>query len=393
MPLTVNRQDRRLLLVLGAIFGATVLLALLLSPSADKQAKVATTYSTASEGAKAAYLLLRESGYSCERWERSPSGLKSNNTTLFIADPGVAPSPDDQRSVRKFVSDGGTLVIAGVWGSMFLPDKAPTSEPFRIVGWQNFDALAPSAAARQAPQIKMQAAAYWPGNSTGVALYGNSGRIVVMQYAIGKGRVIWLASSSPLSNAGLRESGNLAFLLALVGEKNHPVVWDEYFHGHRAINNEGVGHPQIRWLFGQLAILAAAVLGTYSRRSGPQRAPAAESRLSPLEFVQALGNLYSGARAANVAVDIYYGRFRYWVTKRLGLTSSASPEELAQALERRNHVSDPEFLHLLKTCESVRFYSDLPRKEALTLVRSVYDYCNKLKLFPRTGQENDEWKP
>jgi hypothetical protein len=390
MPLNFSREDRRLLLVLGAIFLTTLLLALLFTPSKDIQAKVATTYSAASEGTKAAYLLLLESGYNCERWERSPSDLKSENTTLLINDPSVAPSRDDQQAVTKFVSEGGTLILSGALGSLFLTESAPVAEPLGVSGWQTFNALTPSAAARQAPQIRMQAAAYWTHQATaGIALYGDSGRNVVMQYAIGTGQVVWVASSSVLSNAGLRESGNLEFLLAIVGDRQHRVLWDEYFHGHRTEKASGVSHPQMKWLFVQLAVLAAAVLGTYSRRSGPQRAPAAVSRLSPLEFVQALGELYSNAHAANVAVDIYYGRFRYWSAKRLGLPINASPEEVARAFEQRRGLSDPEFLVLLKTCESARFYSDLPRREALDLFQRLYHYANKLQLFPALGQEKN----
>ena len=384
MPLSVSQQDRRLLLVLAAIFLVTLLLGLLFTPPGDAQRNIATTYSAASEGTRAAFLLLRESGYDSERWEQPPNRLKSRNTTLFLNDPTSWPNKDDQQSVVKFVREGGTLVLSGPLGSLFLTEPAPTPDPVGVVGWQTFCALVPSAAARQAPQISLQAAAFWGPKAAGIPLYGDSGRNVVMQYAMGKGRIFWIASSSLLSNAGLREAGNLEFLLAVAGDHKQHVLWDEYFHGHRPAA-KGTAHPQIEWLFAQLAILAALVLGTFSRRSGPQRAPVAESRLSPLEFVHALGNLYATAHAANVAVDIYYGRFRYWATKQLGLVIDASPEEIAHAFEQRRDVSDPEFLALLKTCESARFYSDLPRREALDLVEKLYREAKKLQLFPRTG--------
>ena len=44
--------------------------------------------------------------------------------------------------------------------------------------------------------------------------------------------MIWWGSCVPLTNAGLRESGNLAFFLNSVGPvTNTHVMWDEYFHG------------------------------------------------------------------------------------------------------------------------------------------------------------------
>ena len=75
MPLKLSPEDRRLLIVAGAVFVVSALLAIVLSP-AESEAQFATSYSVASEGAKAAYLLLRESGYRVERWTRPPAELR-----------------------------------------------------------------------------------------------------------------------------------------------------------------------------------------------------------------------------------------------------------------------------------------------------------------------------
>ena len=137
-----------------------------------------------------------------------------------------------------------------------------------------------------------------------------------------------------------------------------------------------------------MIFLAAAVLVTFSRRSGPQRAPVAESRLSPLEYVRALGQLYEHAGAANVAVDIAYERFRYSASKRLGLRVSVSSRELADAIGERWQIDREDLRALLDSCESARFYEDLPRKEALTLVQRLYKYSVLVKMFRQAGQEN-----
>ena len=382
MPLNLAREDRRLLIVTAVLSVAASALAVLLSPGSDSDAEFATTYSTVSEGAKAAYLVLQESGYRIQRWERPPAEVPgSQNVVLLLTDPTLMPNSEDVDALRQFVSRGGTLILSGSLASVFTSYPAPMPLPAGPEGWKTFPALAPSAQARSAGSIRLNPSSHWTETKSGVALYGDAGATVVMQFPLGKGQILWLASSSPLSNAGLREPGNLEFLLASIGSRETQVLWDEYFHGHRESAGTAAAHPQMKWLAAQLAFFAVAVLVTFSRRSGPQRAPVAESRLSPLEFVTALGDLYERAGAANVAVDIYYERFRYWLTRRLGLRPTATPEEIAASVRDRFQLGDPEFLTLLKTCESARFYNDLSRKEALNLVRRLHSYATQFKLF------------
>lgn len=294
MPLKLTPEDRRLLIVATSVFLVSVLLAIFLSP-AESDAQFATSYSAASEGAKAAYLLLRESGYRIERWARPPAELRdAPNSVLIITDPNVVPKQADKDALNKFLSEGGTVVLAGALSPVFVSDEAPV-ESSTSLGWQTFSATAPSPQALNASEIKLEAVAFWSKPAQGIGLYGDTSSYTVMQYPHGAGSLLWLASSSLLSNAGLRESGNLDFLLSTIGSKSRRVLWDEYFHGYSTAAPAAVPHPQLAWLFGQLAFVAVAVLVTFSRRSGPQRSPRPESRLSPLEYVRALGHLYGHA--------------------------------------------------------------------------------------------------
>lgn len=383
MPLNLSPQDRRLLIVGGVVFTISVLLAIIFRPTAS-DSHFATSYSTASEGAKAAYLLLQESGYRVERRARPPANLSDPRTTLLIiTDPTEYPTADDKAALDRFLSGGGEIVLASSFGSLFVTAPSPISLPQA----EKFRALVPSAQALNAPEIETDAIAAKPEPSPAIGLYGDNSGYAVMQYAHGQGSVIWLASSSLLSNAGLSNSGNLEFLLSTVGSKSRRILWDEYFHGHRVATPVAVAHPQLAWLFGQLAFLAGAVLVTFSRRSLPRRSPPPDLRLSPLEYVRALAQLYEYAGAANVAVDIFYEHFRYTLTRRLGLRHSASSQELTRAVAVRWPINSEDFRTLLDTCESARFFEDLTRKEALGLVQHLYKYSLELKLFPETPQE------
>jgi len=387
MPLKLGPEDRRFVIVAGSVFLISAMLAIVLSPS-ESDAKLATSYSTASEGAKAAYLLLRESGYRVERWTRPPAQLSdARDTLLIITDPFEVPSQIDKNALDKFMSDGGEVVLSGNLAPLFVSELAPTPMVVSL-GWQKFAAQAPSVQALNAPEIKLDASATWTRPTPGLALYGDAAQYTVMQYPQGRGSLLWLASSSLVSNAGLRESDNLEFLLSTVGSKSRRVLWDEYFHGHRAADTAAAAHPQLTWLFAQLGFVAGALLLTFSRRSGPQRAPRADSRLSPLEYVRALGELYEHARAANVAVDVFYERFRYTLSKRLALRPSATSDELSRAVAQRWPVDREDLRSLLEACESARFFEDLSQKEALALVQRLHKYSVVLKLFPEPVEED-----
>jgi len=202
-----------------------------------------------------------------------------------------------------------------------------------------------------------------------------------VRYGLGRGDVIWWASATPLTNAGLREPGNLEFLLACIGDTRRPVLWDEYVHGHGRSGPAGSSvRSPLRWLVAQLVLAAAAVVITFSRRAGPTIAAPAENRLSPLEFVRTLGALYHRAGNAATAVDITFQHFRYRVTRALGAPPDMAAADLAGAVRDRWRLKDRSVDDLLQECESARGSADLSPRAALRLVQSLSDWTAKLQL-------------
>ena len=134
-------------------------------------------------------------------------------------------------------------------------------------------------------------------------------------------------------------------------------------------------------------MLALAALFTFSRRSGPIRPCRRNRGWRRLEFVETLGGLYQQAHAASVAVDVYYQRFQYWITRRLGIGNKATPEELDRAVRERWGLQDEEFLGTLQEAAAARYQPDLPQQQALKIVQSLYSYAVKLKLFPAVKEK------
>jgi hypothetical protein len=241
---------------------------------------------------------------------------------------------------------------------------------------------------RAAPEITLAPRAYWRADALTVPLYGDDRKARVVEYRVGRGEVIWWASETPATNAGVREPGNLEFVLACVGDVHRRILWDEYVHGYRATLPASLIASPFKWAAAQLTLLAAAVLLTYSRRSGPIIAAQVEDRRSPLEFVRTLSALYQRAGAASIAVDIGYQRFRHALTRRLGMTSAASVDDLQRAVRDRWHLDDRAFGDLLRACESARDDPRLPVGVALDLTHALWDYSRTLDLFRRSGKES-----
>jgi hypothetical protein len=340
MPPGISSGDRKILVIAGLAFLVLIILGLIFAPTSTGST-TATTYSAASEGAKGAYLLLHETGYRVERWQQPPTSLKPDkHIVLIVADPAVMPNQKQKAAIEQFISGGGRIITTGIIGASFLPENHSEYDPAPKRPWSEFKALAPSRITRAAPKITLAPVAHWCGNS-GIPLYGDDDKIVVMRYPHGQGDAIWLASSTPFTNAGIKESGNLEFLLAAIGDKQQArVLFDEYVHGYGETESPEKSHPLMTALFLQCVLLATAALLTFSRRSGPIRPLPAESHLAPLEFVETLGGLYQQAHAASVAVDVYYQRFQYWITRRLGLGNNASAEQLDRAIRERWHLQD-----------------------------------------------------
>lgn len=216
--------------------------------------------------------------------------------------------------------------------------------------------------------------------------YTYEGEPVVVSYMVGRGEVIWWASALPLTNVGIREKNNLDLLINSVGNGKH-ILWDEYFQTFTK-HEIAAFPPAVKWaLWGQCLAFCVMLVLTYSRRSGPVVPLVPESRLSPLEFVDTLGNLYARAGAAQVPVEIAFTRFRQLAARRLGLSGSIKAQQLAQAMLVRRLVSGQEFAAQLQRCEEAISDPTLTEKEALRLVQFLNQAAETLRQTSAVSEE------
>jgi len=392
MPASLDPSDRRLVVLAVAAMVVLLVLSYALWPApAQQQAGLPSSYSAGWGGAKGAYLLLEKLGYRVERWGRPPEDLpkETAGTTLIYAEPLASKSAEDRAAVAGFVASGGNLVVLGARGAALAPRAVAKEVPDWNVEPKSYAALAPSPLSREASEITMIAPDDWTSTAHDqLGIYGAADKPVVVWYRFGKGQVIWWASPSPLSNGSIRDKGNLALFLNSVGPPGSRVLWDEYFHGMRDSMSSYFAQTPLPWAGLQVAIAFAAVLWTFSRRSGPIRAPATDSRLSPLEFVETLGDLYQSAHAAPGSVAVTYQRLRLTLSRKLGVPMKAKLPELCQAAAVRLGWNEDALLGTLSQAERAMRDINLDAGEALELVRELHDYAHRLEP-PRRNEENE----
>jgi len=391
MPLKIDPRDRKLLIGAACVFLLLIVGVAVLGGEQGEKEEVPTTYSTASGGAKAAYLLLRQQGYKVVRYERALDALPAaKGKTLILAEPVEAPTSEERVHLQQFLSSGGHIIAVGMFAGTFLPENKSVPDFIHGTEWKKVSAVSPSEITRAAPEITMGQEARWESFSAAYPLYADGEETLVVKYSYGRGEVLWWASATPLTNAGLKEPGNLEFFLACLGGKSNEILWDEYIHGYRDTLALSIAHTPVKWLALQVTLLALAVLATFSRRSGPICKPVSDVRLSPLEFVQTLGGLYENAGSASVALDISYQRFRYWLTRRLGVANNISVNDLEAAVRVRWALKDDHFAAILRRCESAKIDPYLHGPEALHLVQELDEYASRWKLFQAGRKEKGE---
>src|SRR5260370_22105435 len=176
MPLNLSQKDRKLFLGAGFIFVLLVVAALAFSSADRGRAEYPSSYSSASGGAKAAYLLLSDTGYNVQRWERPLRDLpvdSTNTLTVVLAEPDEAPTREERERLKTFISQGGRVIATGVFAAAFLPESESVPDVLTGMTWKKATSLSPSRITRAAPQTVLAPRAYWQASAAGFPPLGH----------------------------------------------------------------------------------------------------------------------------------------------------------------------------------------------------------------------------
>jgi len=390
---SLDARDRRLLLFCAA---AVVLLAVLTAAFARNENNndnpVPSTYLTGKHGARAAYDMLAQSGYSIQRWEDPLSDLAAQadaHTVLILAEPMVA-GTDDFKAVRDILDRGGRVLATGAYGGLILPDSAvQPPDRFTMAACElkpeGLDPLAGSG------DVWMVPAAAWKSTSPRYRVeYDCGGQPAVVEYDVGRGHVIWWAGSTPLENGSIARAGNLDLLLNSLGSRDGShLYWDESLHGAARSHWFYARGAALDMLIAGLIAIALLMLFSFSRRSGPVRDLPVPARATPVEFLDALGALYARAGASATAVALAWDRFRRRMSALCGLRGrQMSAADLALALRHRFPQAGADLETDLAASEEATQDDSLEPRRALALVQALSRHEEALQAMARRRAEN-----
>ena len=379
---SLDPKDRRMLLVTLGLVAVLFSVLAIFTPGEDPNKNlVPNSYLTGQHGAKAAFTLLQQSGYTVERWEQPLSDLADlaeqagPQTVLILAEPTFV-KREDRQAIAQILQKGGRVLATGFQGGLLLPGNAvtiSTEVSFAACEAQpdGLQRLAGAGAIWITPR-----AAWRESRSEFKTAYTCAGQPVVVEYSFGKGAAVWWASSTPLENGSITRGNNLELLLNSIGPTQpnsvQHIYWDESLHGQTHSQWEFAKGPVWPLLsFGSVGLALLVVL-SYSRRSGPVRALPQTPRTTPIEFLDALGALYRSTGANATALQIAWERFRSQSALLTGQrTAQLDARQLAAVLERRFGSSAAGMETDLVAAEEACREESLKARTALALIQTL----------------------
>ncbi|MEP7104407.1 MAG: DUF4350 domain-containing protein [Chloroflexota bacterium] len=322
-------RSRPWLLLMALLVVAGVLVSLRAQQGQDPD-----WHSSRSDGPKGTSALLLYSAALGRPARTVASGfdLPEPPATLFVFDPFSGYSPEEASRLKDWVGRGGTLVYA---------DEQLDGQLGRAFGIRRIPGFATS---NGIPAVPLFAGVRKLGSNVLVSpLTAGPDQVAAFRYgpyalavvaAIGSGRVVVLADPAVLTNGFLGQDDNWLLAAELI-EAAPVVAIDEFHHdlGNVSGANDWSRQPLglgLLWTF--IAIFAGVALR--NRQFGPRVFPGAAGERSSAEHVQAVGRLLSRFGGRRLALDLALGATRRALLDRLGISRDATPEKLAEVLER-----------------------------------------------------------
>lgn len=208
---------------------------------------------------------------------------------------------------------------------------------------------------------------------------------VVIEFTVGKGRVIAIADSYFACNANLARAGNPVFLAQALRGAAQPgavVLFDEFHHGDAAGGGgiwEALGRP-LQLGVAQLALAFVLLVIALALRFGTPIPLNARSGHVSGEYVESLAGLYRSAGATLPALETTYRQFLRDLCARFALPPDVSLSRLAEVAARRGRLDHDSLRQLLSSCERHLDQRRVNESELLDLVRQMERFRRQLDL-------------
>ena len=215
--------------------------------------------------------------------------------------------------------------------------------------------------------------------------YSNGALLV--DYPVGRGRIIVLSDPYIFSNGGISLRDNLQLAINMLSSGGGLIAFDEYHHG-KAVNQNAfvsyfAGTPVIP-ILGQVTLLILVLLWTRGRRFGRPLPLAQVDRRSSLEFVASMAELQQRARAFDLALENIYARTRRVLARYAGTDYSTSRSQIASLVAARSSVDAHQLEVLMRQCEDAINGEPISERQTLLLAKRLRDIEGQLGMRMRS---------
>ncbi len=221
-----------------------------------------------------------------------------------------------------------------------------------------------------------------PSELAPIVHFGSSAQNLVVETTYGNGKIIFLSDPYIVSNNGIGLVDNAQLGLNLVAAGSSVVAFDEYHQGYGNDSNRLLqffaGTPVVA-IFLQTALLIGLVLYSQSRRFARAVPEPEVDRLSKLEYVGAMAELQSRARAFDLAIENIYAEFRRRAARLFGLDiKDATCDKLAPRISERTGLDNRAVYDTLYKCEDIIRGEPTNKREVVRLTDELRAIEQKL---------------
>ncbi|MDQ2818342.1 MAG: DUF4350 domain-containing protein [Candidatus Eremiobacteraeota bacterium] len=307
-----------------------------------------SSYDVRSGGYAAWYEMLRREGVRVERFERRPAYLDAATDALILAPPAAAPGdlraasawgyePVDYAALAGWVSRGGRLIFVSdhtaAAPALRLPHtvrSARAKDAAVRVFWTPLAARVSHVAGRGDARIALGA------TGAAVPVLGDAAGAVMVQYRLGRGRVIALTDPTLFTNGevGKADNARLAYDIAAVGPRG-VTAFEEWSHGHAAGDSLwGILPPPMRSGLSIAALALGLVLVGTGWRFGPATKLHENVDRTSFEYLDSMATLLARGRAGRIAIGDLVGAQITAAARDVGLPATASFQTLVERVAR-----------------------------------------------------------
>lgn len=220
-------------------------------------------------------------------------------------------------------------------------------------------------------------------NAPVVHLAGHE-RNILVEAGYGHGKIAILTDPYVVSNPGISLADNAQLAINLVAAENGLVAFDEYHQGFGSDQNRFfqyfAGTPVIA-IFTQIALVAAFVFYSQSRRFARPVPEPEPDRRSKLEYVSAMAELQQRTQAYDLAIENIYSDFRRNVSRLFGVDNTMTGrKQLAALIAERIKADSREIEELMFTCEDIIHGEPTNKKKTVEAAGRLRELASQLGL-------------